>query len=140
MKKITSTQWERVEYNPLNSMKKIGFYDADSNCFVEVARWRNAFSPSSGANYGLLQIWTPLFEACFFESQGGRDTCGGYNKPIANLESCLYQLQQAIEKNELVHEGEFDFSACGSIDSLIKELMDYLQKMYKANLFIIDIA
>lgn len=140
MKKITDTQWERVEYKPLNSMKKIGFYDADKNQFIETARWRNAFSPSSGANYGLLQIWSPLFNACFFESQGGRNTCGGYSKPIANLESCLYQFQQAVEKNELVHEGEFAFSSCGSIDSLIKELTAYLQKMYKAKLFIIDIA
>ena len=139
MKKITDTQWERVEYNPLNSMKKIGFYDAENNSFVEIARWRNAYSKESGANYGLLQVWAVLFNASFFESQGGRNTCGGYNKPVANLESCLYQLQDAIKGNEIVHEGDFTFSSCGSIDSLIRELMSYLQKMYKAKLFIIDI-
>ena len=139
MKKITNTQWERVEYNPLNSMKKIGFYDGTSNTFVEVARWRNTYSQASGANYGLLQVWAVLFNVSFFESQGGRNTCGGYNKPIANLESCLYQLQDAIKKNELVHEGDFEFSSCGSIDSLIHELMAYLQKMYSATLFIVDI-
>lgn len=139
MKKITNAQWERVEHNPLNSMKKIGFYDAEKNSFVEVARWRNAYSQASGANYGLLQVWTVLFNSAFFESQGGRNTCGGYNKPIANLESCLYQLQEAIKKNEVVHEGDFEFSSCGSIDSLMRELMEYLQKMYSAKLFIIDI-
>ena len=140
MKKITSTQWDRVEYNPLNSMKKIGFYDETRNSFVEVARWRNARNQASGANYGLLQIWAPLFNACFFESQGGRNTCGGYNKPIANLESCLYQLQEAIKNNEIVHEGDFNFSRCGSIDSLINELTAYIQKMYNVKLFVIDIC
>ena len=139
MKKITQTQWERVENNPHNSYKKIGYYDADLNRFVEVARWRNAYNSTSGANYGLLQIWTPLFNATFFESQGGHKTCGGYNKPIADLESCLCQFQDDLKNNTFVNEGVFTFSDCGSIDLRMRELMDYLQKMYTAKLFIIDI-
>lgn len=139
MKKITNTQREKIEYNPFNSFKKIGWYDEKNNRFQEVARWRNTYG-TSGANYGMLNIWCPLFTAHFFEHQGGRNTCGGYNKPIANLESCLYQLKNAIENNEFVHEGNFNFSSCGSIESLISELKDYLQKMFSVKLFIIDIC
>ena len=132
--------WDKVEYNPYNSFKKIGWYDAENNRFQEVARWRNTYSKQSGANYGMLNIWSPLFDAHFFESQGGRNTCGGYNKPIANLEGCLYQLENAIDKNEIVHEGTFNYSNCGSIDSLMNELKEYLQKMFKVELFILDIC
>lgn len=139
MKEITSTMWEKVERNTLNSMKKIGWYDSEKNRFQEAARWRNTYGKSTYANFGMLNIWTPLYDAHFFESQGGCNTCGGYNKPIANLEGCLYQFKKAIEKNEIVHEGDFNFSSCGSIDSLIEELKDYLQKMFKVKLFIIDI-
>ena len=140
MKKITSNMWDKIEFNPVNSYKKIGLYDSEKNCFVEVARWRNTYNKASGANYGMLNLWTPLYNAHFFESQGGRNTCGGYNKPIANLEGCLYQFKSAIENNEIVHEGDFSYSGCGSIDSLMEGLKDYLQKMYSVKLFIIDIC
>ena len=140
MKKITSTQWDKIEHNTLNSMKKIGYYDAEKNRFEEVARWRNTYGKSTHANFGMLNLWTPLFSAHFFESQPGCNSAGGYNKPIANLESCLYQLKNAIENNEIVHEGDFSYSNCGDISSLMEELKNYLQKMYVAKLFIIDIC
>ena len=139
MKKITSAQWEKIEHNPFNSFKKIGWYNQETNRFEEVARWRNTYG-TSGANYGMLNIWSPLYNVHIFESQGSNNTCGGYNKPIANLESCLYQLQEAIKNNEIVHEGDFNFSRCGSIDSLINELTAYIQKMYNVKLFVIDIC
>ena len=139
MKKITSAQWEKIERNPFNSFKKIGWYNQETNRFEEVARWRNTYT-KNGSNYGMLNIWSPLYDVHIFESQGSNNTCGGYNKPIANLESCLYQLKKAIDNNEIVHEGNFNFSSCGSIDSLISELKDYLQKMFKVKLFIVDIC
>ena len=140
MKKITSNMWDKVEYNPFNSFKKIGWYDSKNNRFQEVARWRNTYSKASGANYGMLNLWTPLYDAHFFESQGGRNTCGGYNKPIANLEGILYQYKNALE-NELVNDcGDFSYSNCGSIDSLMNELKDFLQKQFKEKLFILDIC
>ena len=140
MKKITSTMWDRIEKNPFNSYAKIGYYDASRNEFNEVVRWCNTYNSNSGANYGMLSIWAPLFGVHFFESQGGYNTCGGYNKPIANLEGCLYQFKQFLEKNEIVHEGNFEFSNCGSINSLLDELKGYLQKMYNEKLFIIYIV
>ena len=139
MKKITSNMWDKVEKNLFNSFKKIGWYDSDSNKFQEVARWRNTYG-TTGANFGMLNIWTPLFDSHFFESQGGYNVCGGYNKPIANLEGCFYQLKKAIEKGEIVSEGDFNYSNCGSIDSLMNELKDYLQKQFKVKLFILDIC
>ena len=139
MKTITNSMWNKVEKNTLNSMKKIGWYDSKNNRFQEVARWRNTYGKSTFANFGMLNLWTPLYDAHFFESQGGCNVCGGYNKPIANLEGCLYQYKKALE-NELVNDcGEFAFSSCGSIDSLIEELKNFLQKMFKEKLFIIDI-
>ena len=140
MKKITSNMWNKVEKNPFNSFKKIGWYDTKNNRFEEVARWRNTYGKSTYANFGMLNIWTSLFDAHFFESQPGCNSAGGYNKPIANLEGCLYQLKNAIEENEIVHEGSFNFSNCGSIDSLMNELKEYLQKMFSEKLFIIDIC
>lgn len=140
MKKITSYMWDKIEYNLVNSYKKIGFYDDENNRFFEVARWRNTYNKASGANYGMLNLWTPLYNAHFFESQGGRNTCGGYNKPIANLEGVLYQYKKALDNHELVNDcGEFVCSDCGSIDSLISELVNFLQKMYIKKLFVIDI-
>lgn len=139
MKKITNNQWDKIEHLPFNSFKKIGFYDVEKNNFFEVARWRNVYG-STGANFGMLNIWSPLFDCHIFESQPGRNSAGGYNKPIANLEGCLYQLKNAIEKNELVHEGQLSYSNCGSIDSLMNELKEYLQKMYNKKLFILDIC
>jgi hypothetical protein len=139
MKKITSNMWDKVERLPFNSFKKIGWYDSENNRFQEVARWRNTHG-KTGANFGMLNIWTPLYDVHFFESQGGCNVCGGYNKPIANLEGCLYQLKKAIENNEITHEGDFNYSDCGSIDSLMVELKDYLQKMFRVKLFILDIC
>ena len=139
MKKITNTQWEKIEHNTLNSMKKIGWYNPEKNCFEEVARWRNTYG-TTGANFGMLNIWSPLFDAHFFESQPGRNSAGGYNKPIANLEGCLYQLKKAVENGEIVSEGQINYSDCGSIDSLMKELMEYLQRQFKVKLFILDIC
>jgi hypothetical protein len=139
MKKITSNMWDKVEKLPFNSFKKIGWYDSENNRFQEVARWRNTHG-KTGANFGMLNLWTPLYDVHFFESQGGCNVCGGYNKPIANLEGCLYQFKKAIENNEITHEGDFNYSQCGSIDSLMTELKDYLQKMFKVKLFILDIC
>lgn len=139
MKKATTFIFNAVESNPLNSMKKIGYYDSESNSFVEVARWRNSYS-HTGVNYGLLQIWCPLYDIHIYEKQRGYDYAGGYNKPIANLESCLYQLDQAIKNRELVSElRSLKYRDCGTIDSLISDLKDHLQAMYKAKLFVIDI-
>lgn len=139
MKKITNSMWDKVEKNTLNSMKKIGWYDSKNNRFQEVARWRNTYGKSTYANFGMLNLWTPLYDAHFFESQPGCNSAGGYNKPIANLNGCLYQYKKALE-NELVNDcGEFTYSSCGSIDSLIEELRNFLQKMYKEKLFVIDI-
>lgn len=129
MKKITSTQYDRIEGNQLNSFVRIGWYNAERNCFEEVARWRNSFNKNSGANYGLLQVWSICFDFSAFESQGGYNTCGGYNKPIANLESCLWQFQK--------EHADFQYSSCGSIDSLLNSLKEYLQKQYKVKLFTI---
>ena len=60
MKTIPSSIYDRIEYNNKNSYVKIGFYDSDKTEFVEVARWRNSYNANSGANYGLLQIWSIL--------------------------------------------------------------------------------
>ncbi len=139
MKKLTSSQWDKIERNPFNSFKKIGWYNTDRNYFEEVARWRNTYG-TTGANFGMLNIWSPLFDAHFFESQPGRNSAGGYNKPIANLEGCLYQLKKAVENGEIVSEGQITYSNCGSIDSLMKELMEYLQRQFKVKLFILDIC
>ena len=138
MKQVTNYMYSRIEYNHINSMKKIGYYDSDKNTFVEVARWRNS-NNNMGANFGLLQLWTPLYCVCFYDKQKNNNLAGNYNKPIANLEGCLWQFKKAIEKKEIVSEGKINFSDCGSIDSLIRELKDYLQYMYKEKLFIIDI-
>jgi hypothetical protein len=119
-------------------MKKIGFYDSNKNTFVEIARWRNS-NNNMGANFGLLQLWTPLYCAAFYDKQKNNNLAGNYNKPTANLESCLWQFKKAIEKKEIVSENTINYSDCGSIDSLIRELKDYLQYMYKEKLFIIDI-
>lgn len=139
MKKLTSNQWDKIERNPFNSFKKIGWYNQDRNSFEEVARWRNTYG-TTGANFGMLNIWSPLFDAHFFESQPGRNSAGGYNKPIANLEGCLYQLKKAVENGEIVSEGQINYSNCGSVDSLMKELMEYLQRQFKVKLFILDIC
>lgn len=139
MKKITNSQWDKIEYKPLNSYKKIGFYDAEKNNFVEVARWRNSYG-KDGTNDGLLQIWSVTFDFTGYEHQRGNNYSGGYNKPIANLESCLYQLKKAIENGEIVTDcKDFNYSNCGSIDSLIEGLKDYLQKQYKVKLFILSL-
>ena len=91
MKKITSAQWKKIEGHPLNSYARVCYYDSDKNQVVEVARWRNTYGPSTYANFGMLNVWSILFTFHAFESQGGCNVAGGYNKPIANLESCLYQ-------------------------------------------------
>lgn len=139
MRKVTSVIYDRVENNPKNSYWKIGYYCKDSNSFVEVARWRNSYSPASGANYGLLQIWSITFDAQISETQGGRNTCGGYNKPIANLEGCLWQLKKAFENRELCSDaGAFEYPDCGSVTSLLEALKNRLQKQYVTPLFLID--
>lgn len=139
MKKISNTFWDKIENNNKNSFYKICFYNVEKNCVEEVARWRNSYNSNSGANYGLLQMWTRTFNCSIGESQGGRNTHGGYNKPIANLKSCLYQFKNAINNRELVTDcGEFEYSSCGSITSLLEELKNYLQKQYTIKLFIMD--
>ena len=136
MKQITNTFYDRIEKNNKNSFYKICFFDGKK--LQEVARWRNSYNSNSGANYGLLQIWSCLYAVSFGESQGGYNTCGGYNKLIANLEGCLYQFKTALE-NELVNDcSKFEYSSCGSIDSLLDELKNYLQKQYKEKLFLVD--
>lgn len=138
MKKISNTFWDKIEHNAKNSFYKICFYDNTNNRLQEIARWRNTYNSNSGANYGLLQIWSCLYDCSFGESQGGWNTCGGYNKPIANLEGCLYQFKTALE-NELVNDnGEFTYSNCGSITSLLEELKNFLQKQYNVKLFLVD--
>lgn len=132
MKRLSSSQWDRVEYNPLNHYVKIGYYDINHNSFVEVARFRNAYT-HNGSNYGLLQIWDEIHPTyAFFNAQGSNNTCGGYNKPIANLEGCLYQFKEEIKKS---FNEDFTFSDCGSIDSLTTGLMNYLQSQYRIKLF-----
>lgn len=135
MKNIPSFIYDRIENNNKNSFFKICFFDGEK--LQEIARWRNSYNAASGANYGLLQMWTSLYNVSFYETQGGRNTCGGYNKPIANLEGCLYQFQKAIE-NELVNDcGPFKFSYCGSIESLLETLKNYLQKQFEKKLFLV---
>lgn len=129
--RITSNMWEKIEKNDKNSQVKIGWYNPEKNQFNEVIRWRNSYNARSGANYGLLQIWSILFDFRAWESQGGFNTCGGYNKPIANLEGCLYSFQQM--------HGDFKFSNCGSISSLLEELTAYIQRQYKVKLFTVTI-
>jgi hypothetical protein len=129
-RKITNRMWDSVEYNPKNQYYKICYFNTEKNQLEEVARFRNAFNKNSRANYALLQIWTPCYDEVYFEKQGGCNTCGGYNKPIANLESCLYQ----FEKN---HD-DFKIMNCGSILSLMNELLSYLQRHYIEKLFIVD--
>lgn len=139
MRKISSTFYDRIENNNKNQYYKIGYYNQERKGFNEVARFRNSYNKDSGANYGLLQIWSCTFNFAACESQGGRNTCGGYNKPIANLEGCLYQLKKAIENNEIITDcGAFDFSECGSVVSLLDGLMKYLQKQYNVPLFLLD--
>lgn len=137
---LSSSQWDKIEYNPLNSMAKIGYYNEERNTFEEVARWRNTHG-TSGTNDGCLQIWSVTFNFIGYEHQKGWDYSGGYNKPIANLEACLYQLKEAIERKEVVTDcGDFNYSSCGSIDSLLNELKDYLQKQYTKKLFIVSVC
>lgn len=139
MKKISSTFWDKIENNNKNSFYKICFYDYEGEKLQEVARWRNSYNSNSGANYGLLQIWSCTFNCSFGESQGGWNTCGNYDKPIANLEGCLYQLGQAIKNKEIITDCPvFTYSSCGSITSLLEELKEYLQKQYKTKLFLVD--
>lgn len=136
MKKISSSFWDKIEKNNKNSFYKICFYDGEK--LQEIARWRNSYNANSGANYGLLQIWSITFNFTASEMQGGWNTCGGYNKPIANLEGCFYQFKTALE-SELVNDcGEFNYSNCGSITSLLDELKNFLQKQYKVKLFLVD--
>lgn len=137
MKKLNNSQWEKIEYNPLNSYRKIGYYDASSNSFIEICRWRNTHGVT-GTNDGLLQIWSPLFDFIAYSHQRGNNYSGGYNKPIANLENCLYQFSTAIKNKEIVTDGgDFSCSSCGSIDSLLNELKNYLQYFYNEKLFIL---
>ena len=130
--KITPTMFDKIEYNNKNSYQKIGYFDLEKNQFCEVARWRNSYSKNSGANYGLLQIWAVTFDFASFSSQGGRNTCGGYNKPVANLENCLHQFSKSAEGTG------FSFSSYGSTQSLLEELKNYLQNQYKAKLLLLD--
>ncbi len=140
MKKLTDSQWEKIEYNALNSMAKIGFYNEERNTFEEVARWRNTHT-REGANDGCLQIWSITFDFIGYDHQKGNNYSCGYNKPIANLEGCLYQLKEAIKEKEVVTDcGDFNYSNCGSIDSLLNELKDYLQKQYSEKLFIVSVC
>lgn len=140
MKKLSSNQWDKIEYNALNSMAKIGYYNEERNTFEEVARWRNTHS-REGANDGCLQIWSVTFDFIGYEHQKGNNYAGGYNKPIANLESCLHQLKKAIENKEIVTDcGAYTVDSCGSIDSLLNELKDYLQKQYNKKLFIVHVC
>ena len=142
MKQITNSQWRKIESKPFNSFKKIGWYNQEKNTFEEVARWRNVYG-STGANFGMLNLWTPLFNAHFFEDQPGNNYAGGYNKPIADLEGCLWQLREAIKNGELVSDGDIkklDNIHCGSIDSLMETLKDYLQYQFNKKLFIVDIC
>lgn len=137
---LSSSQWDKIEYNPLNSMAKIGYYNEERNAFEEVARWRNTHG-ATGTNDGCLQIWSITFNFIGYEHQKGWDYSGGYNKPIANLEACLYQLKEAIKNKEVVTDcGDFNYSNCGSIDSLLNELKDYLQKQYTKKLFIVSVC
>lgn len=144
MRNIPSSIYDRIEHNNKNQFYKIGYYDAEKNSFVEVARFRNSYNKSSGANYGLLQVWSVTFDWAGYETQGGYNTCGGYNKPIANLESILYNFKKAIENHEIITDcgpfacGAFDFSSCGSVTSLLGELKGYLQKQYTVSLFLMD--
>ena len=137
---IPNSVWDSVEYNPLSYNIKIGFYNRVDNCFCEVARFRNSYNKNSGANYGILQIWNSIFNCSFYEKQGGRNTCGGYNKPIANLESCLYQFSNFTDSfmNKELQGLKHSFNNCGSIDSLMNELRDVLQCLYNSPLFIIN--
>lgn len=129
---INSSDWDKIEYNPLNYYYKIGFYDEKSNQFVEVARYRNSYT-SNGSNYALLQIWSIIFDYRAFYRQGSNNVCGGYNKPIANLEAILEQLKQ-----DRTDEGGLSYPDCCSMDSGIKALAEWLQKQYTAKLFIIQ--
>lgn len=138
MKKISNSFYNKIENNNKNQYYKIGYYNPDAKRFEEVVRFRNSYNKDSGANYGLLQIWSCTFDFAACESQGGWNTCGGYNKPIANLEGCLYQLKEAIENHELTDCGAFDFSGCGSVVSLLEGLRDYLQTQYALPLFLMD--
>lgn len=139
MKKITSSFFDKIGYNPQSYNVKIGWYDNAKNRFVEVARFRNSYNKTSGANYGLLQIWSITFNFSASEMQGGYNACGNYDKPIANLEGCLYQLENALKNRELVCDAAIPhFSDCGSIDSLMNELKDFLQCQYIKTLFIIN--
>jgi hypothetical protein len=139
MRKITNNQWNKVEYRPLNSYRKIGFYDSAKNNFVEVARWRNSYG-KDGTNDGILQIWSITFDFLGYDHQRGNNYSCGYNKPIANLEGCLYQLKTDIENGAIITDcGDFNYSHCGSIESLIEELKNYLQKQYKEKLFILSL-
>lgn len=136
LKPISHSIYDRIEHNNKNSFYKIGYYNKEKNQFEEVARWRNSYNKSSGANYGLLQIWAITFNFASYETQGGYNTAGGYNKPIANLESCLYQLSVYLKK---AYNKDVKFSNCGSIESNIHDLMEVLQNDYNVKLFSICI-
>ena len=139
MRKIAYTNWKRVEGFTKNQYYKIGYYDIEKNCFVEVARFRNSYNKNSGANYGLLQIWSRTFCVEYFDKQKGYDYAGGYDKPDANLSNCLYQLKCDIEDNKIVTDcGELVYSSCSSVTRHIDELKDYLQKQYIVKLFVMD--
>lgn len=129
---IKSSDWDKIEYNRLNYYYKIGFYNAKTNHFEEVARYRNSCT-NNGSNYAMLQIWSVLFNYNAFYKQGSNNVCGGYNKPIANLEAILYQL-----KLDRTDEGGISYPDCCSMDSGINAIKDYLQKQYTVKLFVIQ--
>lgn len=129
---ITRNMYDKIEGNPKNSFYKIGF--VENGLFQEVFRWRNSYNQQSYANYGLLQIWHNDIVFSCFENQGGCNTCGGYNKPEANLYACIDSFNQYLK--ELNINQEVDIS-CRGIDSHINNLKTVLEKITGRELFIV---
>lgn len=130
---ITTNMYDKIQGNPKNSFFKIGY--AKEGSFKEVARWRNSYNMQSYANYGLLQIWCDDIVFSCFENQGGCNTCGGYNKPEANLFACIDSFNQYLI--ELNINQKVDISR-HSIDSHINNLRDVLEIIMNRELFLIE--
>lgn len=130
---ITSNMYDKISYNPKNSFYKIGF--VENGLFQEVFRWSNSYNKQSYANYGLLQIWHNDIVFSCFENQGVCNTCGGYNKPEANLFVCLEQFNLYLKENEI--DEKIDLS-CRGMDSHINNVKTVLEKITGRELFIVD--
>lgn len=126
---IVKADFRRRDNKRLSDLVRIGFFNSELNKLQIVATYEN-WNNEKGVNDGFLCLYTSLYYCRYYAAhQKGNNFAGGYNKPIANLEETLTAWK---EENNLNYEVDY----CGSIYSLMTDLMNELQKQYEDKLFL----